>query len=161
MDFDKILLDFKRSTVQFNVNASSIHVQTCFWCVWCSQNDKDKGNFTKLLDVMKSSRNGKAIGVFSKDDFPGEFCKSWQDAMSAHKFETADIGASIAFIMAAKEESELVVIRKACIVSVDVFGKYLKEHILEIIDAEKVSRDSLIFLTFLSNKIEKEYNFCN
>lgn len=104
-----------------------------------TQNDKDKANFTKLLDVMKSSRNGKAIGVFSKDGFPGEFCKSWQDAMSAHNFEMSDIGASIAYIMAVKEESELITIRKACIVSVDVFGKYLKEHILEIIDAEKVS----------------------
>lgn len=107
---------------------------------------------------MKSSRNGKAIGVFSKDDFPGEFCKSWQDAMAAHNFETTDIGASIAFIMAAKEESELVTIRKACIVSVDVFGKYLKEHILEIIDAEKVC----VKQTLIDSFISFEYmNLCN
>lgn len=88
---------------------------------------------------MKSSRNGKAIGVFSKDEFPGEFCKSWQETMAEQNFETTDVGASIAIVMAAKEESELITIRKACLVSVDVFGKYLKEHILEIIDAEKVS----------------------
>lgn len=109
-----------------------------FW--QCSQNDKDKENFTKLLDVMKSSRNGKAIGAFSKDGFSGEFCKSWQEAMSSYGFDTAEIGSTIAYIMAVKEESEMATIRKACLVSVDVFGKYLKEQILEIIDAEKVSQ---------------------
>lgn len=88
---------------------------------------------------MKSARNGKAIGVFNKDGFPGEFCESWQKAMGAHNFDNLDIGASIAYIMAPKDESELVTIKKACLVSVDVFGKYLKEQILEIIDAEKVS----------------------
>lgn len=93
---------------------------------------------------MKSSRNGKAIGVFSKDGFPGEFCESWQKAMGAHSFENIDIGASIAYILAPKEESELVTMKKACLVSVDVFGKYLKEQILEIIDAEKVSLISII-----------------
>lgn len=87
---------------------------------------------------MKSSRNGKAVGVFSKDDFPGDFCESWQKALGDKKFENIDIGASIAYIMAPKEELELSTIKKACAVSVDIFGKYLKEHILEIIDAEKV-----------------------
>lgn len=90
---------------------------------------------------MESSRNGKAIGAFSKDGFSGEFCKSWQDAMSSYNFNKIEIGSTIAYIMAVKEEPELITIRKACIVSVDVFGKYLKEHILEIIDAEKVSND--------------------
>lgn len=103
-----------------------------------SQNDKDKENFAKLLNVMKSSRNGKVVGVFSKDGFPGEFCESWQKALGDKKFENIDIGASIAYIMAPKEEPELLTIKKACLVSVDVFGKYLKEYILEIIDAEKV-----------------------
>lgn len=109
-----------------------------FCLLFHTQNDKDKANFAKLLDIMKSSSNGKAIGVFSKDGFPGEFCESWQKALSAQKFENIEIGASIAYIMAPKEESELLTIKKACLVSVDVFGKYLKEYILEIIDAEKV-----------------------
>lgn len=104
-----------------------------------SQNDKDKENFVKLINVMKSSRNGKVVGVFSKDGFPGEFSESWQKTMASHNFENVDIGSSLAYIMAPKEESELLTIKKACLVSVDVFGKYLKEQILEIIDAEKVS----------------------
>lgn len=103
-----------------------------------SQNDKDKENFTKLVNVMKSSRSGKKVGVFSKDGFLGEFCESWQKVFSGHGFENVDIGASLAYIIAPKEESELSTVKKACIVSVDVFAKYLKGNILDIIDAEKV-----------------------
>lgn len=39
--------------------------------------------------------------------------------------------------MAPKEESELMVIKKACQVSVDLFNKYLKEQVMEIVDADK------------------------
>ncbi|XP_031631235.1 FACT complex subunit spt16 isoform X2 [Contarinia nasturtii] len=106
------------------------------------RNDKDKENFTKLLNVMKSSRNGKKVGVFSKDGFLGEFCESWQKVFGGHGFENVDIGASLAYIIAPKEDAELSTIKKACLVSVDVFGKYLKEYILEIIDAEKKVKHS-------------------
>ena len=41
--------------------------------------------------------------------------------------------------MAAKEESEITTIKKACQVSVDIFSKYLKEQIMDIIDNDKVS----------------------
>lgn len=90
---------------------------------------------------MKSSRNGKVIGVFSKDGFHGEFCESWQKAMAAQNFENVDISSAFAYIIAAKEENEMATMKKASLVSVDVFGKYLKEYIMEIIDAEKVSID--------------------
>ncbi len=40
-------------------------------------------------------------------------------------------------MMAPKEESELMVIKKACQVSVDLFNKYLKEQVMEIVDADK------------------------
>ena len=39
--------------------------------------------------------------------------------------------------MAAKEENELSIIKKACQVSVDLFNKYLKEQVMEIVDADK------------------------
>lgn len=119
---------------------------SCPHCVWfyfflhISQNDKDKENFAKLINIIKSSKTGKALGVFSKDGFPGEFCESWQKTLKSNGFENVDIGAAMAYIMSPKEEPELLTIKKACLVSVDVFGKYLKEYILEIIDAEKVSK---------------------
>lgn len=89
---------------------------------------------------MKLSRNGKRVGVFSKDVLTGRLCESWQTEMAAYNFETEiDIGASIAYIMAVKEESELTIIRNACLVSTDVFKSYLKPHILEIINDVQVS----------------------
>lgn len=87
---------------------------------------------------MKSSGEGKTIGVFSKDSFPGEFCESWKAVLKENKFENVDIGASVAFIISPKEESEIQTIKKACTVAVDVFGKYLKDNIMEIIDSDKV-----------------------
>lgn len=86
---------------------------------------------------MKASKGGKRCGVFSKDPFPNEFCESWQAAMKTAAFENIDVGVAVAYIMAAKEESELLTIKKACMVSTEVYNKYLKEHIMEVIDADK------------------------
>lgn len=90
-----------------------------------------------LLDVMKKSKSGKTVGVFSKDNFPGEFCESWKAALKEKDFEQVDVSSAFGFIMSIKEESEILTIKKACLVTVDVFNKYLKDHIMEIIDADK------------------------
>lgn len=58
--------------------------------------------------------------------------------MKAEKFENVDISSSIALLMAPKEDSEVITIKKACLVTVDVFTKYLKDQIMEIIDSDKV-----------------------
>ena len=51
------------------------------------------------------------------------------------------MSSNMAIVMAAKEESELTTIKKACTATVDVFSKYLKEQIMDIIDRDKkVSR---------------------
>lgn len=98
---------------------------------------------------MKSSRNGKVVGVFPKDEYTGDFADGWKSSLSSEKFENVDIGASIAYIMSPKEEPELLTMKKACLVSVDIFGKHLKEQILEIIDAEKVRIfNSIALLSF-------------
>ena len=52
-------------------------------------------------------------------------------------FRTVDVSAGAAYLMAPKEENELMVIKKACQVSVDLFNKYLKEQVMEIVDADK------------------------
>ena len=49
-----------------------------------------------------------------------------------------DVSNPFAYIMAPKEENELKIIQRACQVTCDVFNKYLKDQIMEIIDAEKV-----------------------
>lgn len=40
--------------------------------------------------------------------------------------------------MCPKEDSEILTVKKACLISVDVFGKYLKDQILGIIDNDRV-----------------------
>nr|CAD7575776.1 unnamed protein product [Timema californicum] len=54
-----------------------------------------------------------------------------------HVRDRLDISAAIAYIMAPKEDSEILTTKKACLVSVDVFNKYLKDQIMEIIDSDK------------------------
>ncbi|XP_063359714.1 FACT complex subunit spt16 [Cydia amplana] len=99
--------------------------------------DKDKENINKLIQEMKKSKNGKTVGLFVKDNFPGEFCESWKVALKAEKFENVDVSASFANLMATKEDSEIITVKKACLVTVDVFTKYLKDQIMEIIDSDK------------------------
>lgn len=86
---------------------------------------------------MKSSRNGKTLGVFAKDNYPGEFMDLWRAALKEEKFETVDVSSAAAYLLCPKEEGEIVTIKKACMVSVDVFTKYLKDQIMEIIDSDK------------------------
>lgn len=120
-----------------------LNVRLCFRVVHFvfsyshSQNDKDKENFKNLLSVIKAAKSGKTIGIFAKDNFPGDFCESWKAALKDANFEKVDVSAALAYIMSPKEESEIVTIKKACLVSIDVFQKYLKDQIMEIIDADK------------------------
>jgi nucleosome binding factor SPN SPT16 subunit len=101
------------------------------------RSDEDKTNFLKLIDALKRSKQGKTLGVFSKDNYPGPFMDAWRAALKKEHFETADVSADIAYVMAPKEEPELLIMKKACFVSVDVFNKYLKDQIMEIIDSDK------------------------
>ncbi|KAL7031963.1 hypothetical protein ACKWTF_007185 [Chironomus riparius] len=91
---------------------------------------------------MKASKKGKTIGVFVKDVFPGEFCESWRAYIKEKDFEQIDVSGALGWIMCVKEESEVLTVKKACLVTVDVFNKYLKDHIMEIIDADKKVKHS-------------------
>ncbi len=44
----------------------------------------------------------------------------------------------MAYIMAPKEESEITTVKKACQASQDLFTKFLKEQIMDIVDKDKV-----------------------
>ncbi|XP_062583012.1 FACT complex subunit SPT16-like [Saccostrea cucullata] len=104
--------------------------------------DKDKGNFQKLISEIKSSKKGKSVGEFSKDKFPGEFMESWRSALGGASFQKVDVSSVMAYIMATKEESEIKTMQKASAVTCEVFSKYLREQIMEIIDAEKKVKHS-------------------
>lgn len=101
------------------------------------RNDKDKENFKKIITAIKQSKNGKTLGVFSKDNYPGEFMDAWRAAIKGENFATVDVSGAAAYIMCPKDDAEIITIKKACMVSVDVFTKYLKDQIMEIIDSDK------------------------
>lgn len=91
-----------------------------------------------MIDVIKNSKKGKTLGVFVKENYQNGFMDAWKAALKREDFSTVDVSPALAYIMSPKEEGEIMTIKKACIVSVDVFTKYLKDQIMEIIDSDKV-----------------------
>ncbi|CAB4004583.1 Hypothetical predicted protein, partial [Paramuricea clavata] len=108
------------------------------------KSDKDKTNIQKLIDVIKGSKKGKNVGVFQKDNFHNEFIDSWNDNFKKNSFRKVDISAHVAYAMASKEDSEVNHIKKASLVSSDIFSKFFKGHIMEIVDQEKRVKHSKI-----------------
>lgn len=104
------------------------------------KSDKDSANFDKLLNAITKSGNGEAIGEFSRDKFPGDFVKDWKQKLDEKKFEFVDLSVAFAYIMSPKDETELSLITKASSLSCDLYAKYLKEEITEIIDSDKKVR---------------------
>lgn len=51
------------------------------------QNESNKANFDKMIEAIRGSKEGKTVGVFSKDKFPGEYMKSWNDTLTAEGLE--------------------------------------------------------------------------
>ena len=115
--------------------------------------DKDKKNFSKLMETIKSSKEGKVIGTFTKDKFPGDFMTAWRDVIKKESFEQMDMASAFAYLMAAKEDIEMNLVKKAAGLSSDIFSKYLKEQIMDIIDGEKKKPHSK-----LSKDIEDQIN---
>ena len=50
-----------------------------------------------------------------------------------------DVSAPLAYAMAAKDETELITMKKACQATMDLFTKFLKEQLMDLIDKDKVS----------------------
>ena len=115
--------------------------------------DKDKKNYTKLIETIKASKNGKSLGTFTKDKFPGDFMNAWRDMLKKESFEQVDMASSFGYLMAAKEDVELGLVKKAAGLSSDIFSKYLKEQIMDIIDGDKKKPHSKI-----SKDIEDQIN---
>ncbi|KAJ7313085.1 hypothetical protein JRQ81_004353 [Phrynocephalus forsythii] len=121
------------------------------------KNESNKANFDKMIDALKSSKNGKRIGVFSKDKFPGEFMNSWNDALSKEGFERVDISAVVAYTIAVKEDGEIALMRKAAAITSEVFTKFLKDRVMEIVDADEKVRHSKLAEAVEKAIEEKKY----
>ena len=98
--------------------------------------DMDKKNFSKLVDAIKSSNDGKTIGSFTKEEYPGDFMNAWRDALKKESFDQVDMAATFGNLMAAKEEVELSLVKKAA-GRCGIFIMYLKEQIMDIIEGDE------------------------
>ncbi|XP_029944289.1 FACT complex subunit SPT16 [Salarias fasciatus] len=103
------------------------------------KNESNKANFDKMIEAIRGSKEGKTVGVFSKDKFPGEYMKSWNDTLTAEGLEKVDISAVVAYTMAVKEDGELSLMKKAAAITSEVYSKFFKERVMEIVDADEVS----------------------
>ncbi|XP_039602013.1 FACT complex subunit SPT16 [Polypterus senegalus] len=121
------------------------------------KNESNKGNFDKMIEAIKGSKGGKTIGVFTKDKFPGEFMKSWNDALNKEGLEKADISAAVACTMAVKEDGELNLMKKAASITSEVFNKFFKERVMEIVDADEKVRHSKLAESVEKAIEEKKY----
>uniref|UniRef100_A0A8P0PRA0 FACT complex subunit n=2 Tax=Canis lupus familiaris TaxID=9615 RepID=A0A8P0PRA0_CANLF len=101
------------------------------------KNESNKSSFDKMIEAIKESKNGKKIGVFSKDKFPGEFMKNWNDCLNKEGFDKIDISAVVAYTIAVKEDGELNLMKKAASITSEVFNKFFKERVMEIVDADE------------------------
>jgi len=52
------------------------------------QGSNDKDSFEKLIKAIKSSKNGKSVGIFGKEKYPGAFLDAWRSEFDKEKFET-------------------------------------------------------------------------
>ncbi|GJQ84567.1 putative FACT complex subunit [Trypoxylus dichotomus] len=121
------------------------------------RNDKDENNFKTIIEAIKGSKKGKTIGTFSKENYPGEFMDSWRAAFKKEDFTTIDVSSAVAYVMCPKEDTEILTIKKACMVTVDVFTKYLKDQIMEIIDSDKKVKHSKLAEGVESAITDKKY----
>uniref|UniRef100_A0A8B9VF00 FACT complex subunit n=1 Tax=Anas zonorhyncha TaxID=75864 RepID=A0A8B9VF00_9AVES len=110
-----------------------------------------------MVEALKASKAGKRIGVFSKDKFPGDFMRSWNDCLAKEGFEKVDISAVVAYTMAAKEDGELQLMRKAAAITSEVFSKFFKERVMEIVDADEKVRHSKLAESVEKAIEEKKY----
>lgn len=56
-----------------------------------------------------------------------------------------DISAVVAYTMAVKEDGELGLMKKAAAITSEVYSKFFKERVMEIVDADEVKRRSSTF----------------
>uniref|UniRef100_UPI00358DD996 FACT complex subunit SPT16-like n=1 Tax=Myxine glutinosa TaxID=7769 RepID=UPI00358DD996 len=102
--------------------------------------ESNQPKFDKLIEGIRESKNGKSIGVFIKDKFPGEFMTGWREELEKEGLQKVDISAAVAYTIAVKEESETTLMKRASAITSELFNKFYKERVMEIVDADEKVR---------------------
>ncbi|CAF1037590.1 unnamed protein product [Rotaria sp. Silwood1] len=107
-----------------------------------TRKENDEKNFDDIIKQIKTSHQGKTLGVFSKDKMEGPFCEQWQNCLNQHSLTTVDISNSVGYLLAVKDNEELSLIRKACEITGKLYSKHLKDQIINIVDSERKVKHS-------------------
>lgn len=102
-----------------------------------NQSDNDRGGIERLIKSISSSRKGCTVGHFPKDKFSSDLTGQFQSSLASANFEMRDVSGVFSDLFAVKDESELSLLSKAGVITCNVFNKYLREEIMEIIDYDK------------------------
>ncbi len=68
--------------------------------------DDNKENFEKIKIMLKSSRNGKKLGVLTKEEPQGDLVKSFSKELQATEMEQVDISRGIESALSVKDSDE-------------------------------------------------------
>ncbi|XP_055357882.1 FACT complex subunit SPT16-like [Paramacrobiotus metropolitanus] len=119
--------------------------------------DAGSAYFGSLVDAIRQSRKGKTVGMFTKDKMDIDVYKPWNERMEKEGFAKVDVSVYIAYLMAPKDEKELVLMKKSCQASCDIFKKYYYEEVVKAIDQEKKVKHSKISDGFDSAIKDKKF----
>ena len=61
--------------------------------------------------MIKQSKGGKKVGVFTKDTFTGPFVEGWTGALREVKMTQVDVSAAFAFASATKDDIEVAIVK--------------------------------------------------
>uniref|UniRef100_A0A1I8HE56 FACT complex subunit n=1 Tax=Macrostomum lignano TaxID=282301 RepID=A0A1I8HE56_9PLAT len=106
------------------------------------KSDKDRANFARLLELMKSA--GDACGFVAKDKPTGDFAGGLMAAVKGSRIELRDVAPSLSLLLAVKDEAELQLLRKSGEVARKLFADYLRKAIIDIVADEKKVKHSKI-----------------
>ncbi|TPX56909.1 hypothetical protein PhCBS80983_g04205 [Powellomyces hirtus] len=100
----------------------------------------------QIIELISASYGGKRLGGFTKDRYQGKLVAEWQAALkvSGKQFEDADISQGMSTLLAAKDDSELKIIKQAAKVTSVIMKKHFVSEMMDAIDeGRKVKHETM------------------
>lgn len=104
--------------------------------------DKDESNFANIISIVKKSIMNNKFGIFTKDKFNGEFINLWISKFDSLNYSYVDVSQFFSTIMSVKNQTEIEQTKKAASITSNIYSKFLKPKIVQIIDSEKSIKHS-------------------
>ncbi|KAL5252216.1 hypothetical protein ACHWQZ_G015116 [Mnemiopsis leidyi] len=90
-----------------------------------------------MKTVIEKAKTLKSVGYFPKDNFKGELAKQWNSKLKELEIDQVDATTHIALCLAVKDEQELTHLKKVSQYTSDIFSKYVRNELMNLVDEEK------------------------